>query len=104
MLSKPGGGTGDEQRPGLALLDVMFGSKQPHFAAAAPKWKPFNTRLDASQVCVCVTSQNFVLQQCWDYLGLLLHASCALQVSLPQCKALYLQLVLIPCWFSLCLA
>jgi hypothetical protein len=47
VLSKPGG---SEQLPGLTLVDVMFGSRQPHFAAAAPKWKANNTRLDDSQV------------------------------------------------------
>ena len=51
VLSKPGGG--DDQLPGLALIDVMFGSRQPHFAAATPKWKPYNTRLDDSQVTYC---------------------------------------------------
>jgi hypothetical protein len=49
-LSTPGGGPRPEQLPGLALLDVMFGERAPHFAAAAPKWKAINTRLDASQV------------------------------------------------------
>jgi hypothetical protein len=39
-----------EQLPGLALLDVMFGARQPQFAAAAPNWKANNTRLDESQV------------------------------------------------------
>lgn len=47
VLSKPGG---SEQLPGLALVDVMFGSRQPHFAATAPRWKANNTRLDDSQV------------------------------------------------------
>jgi hypothetical protein len=39
-----------EQLPGMALLDVVFGARQPQFAAAAPKWKANNTRLDESQV------------------------------------------------------
>lgn len=50
VLSKPGGSAGSEQLPGLALIDVMFGSRQPQFAAATPKWKANNTRLDSSQV------------------------------------------------------
>lgn len=50
VLSKPGGSAGSEQLPGLALVDVMFGSRQPQFAATAPKWKANNTRLDDSQV------------------------------------------------------
>jgi hypothetical protein len=51
VLSKPGGSAGTENLPGLSLVDVMFGSRQPQFAAATPKWKANNTRLDDSQVC-----------------------------------------------------
>lgn len=58
VLSKPGGSAGSEQLPGLALIDVMFGSRQPHFAAATPKWKANNTRLDSSQVLGCTYQQR----------------------------------------------
>lgn len=53
VLSAPGGGSSvnSERLPGLSLIDVMFGARQPQFAAATPKWKPNNTRLDESQVC-----------------------------------------------------
>jgi hypothetical protein len=33
-----------------ALLDVLFGHRPPRFAPTVPTWRPFNSRLDASQV------------------------------------------------------
>eukprot|EP00198_Chlamydomonas_reinhardtii_P001007 XP_001690342.1 predicted protein [Chlamydomonas reinhardtii] len=35
--------------PGGALLDVVWGRREPQFAAEAPEWKPLNTGLDDSQ-------------------------------------------------------
>ncbi|KAG2432839.1 hypothetical protein HXX76_008572 [Chlamydomonas incerta] len=35
--------------PGGALLDVVWGRREPQFAAAAPEWKPLNAGLDESQ-------------------------------------------------------
>jgi hypothetical protein len=72
VLAKPCGSTGTEKLPGLALVDVMFGARQPQFATAAPKWKANNTRLDDSQVscslprlCCCIgcTAGVLLVQQ-----------------------------------------
>jgi len=65
VLSKPAGSVDSDRLPGLALLDVLFGSREPHFAAAAPKWKPYNTRLDNSQVCCCFARNTSTDYHCW---------------------------------------
>eukprot|EP00879_Flechtneria_rotunda_P033153 GHRR01036690.1.p1 GENE.GHRR01036690.1~~GHRR01036690.1.p1 ORF type:complete len:541 (+),score=209.92 GHRR01036690.1:666-2288(+) len=38
-----------ELLPGIALLEVLFGSSPPRFAASAPAWKAVNGQLDPSQ-------------------------------------------------------
>lgn len=49
QLSGPGTDSRADLLPGYALIDVMFGSREPRFAAKAPIWKAVNGQLDASQ-------------------------------------------------------
>eukprot|EP00878_Enallax_costatus_P011993 GHUV01012521.1.p1 GENE.GHUV01012521.1~~GHUV01012521.1.p1 ORF type:complete len:728 (+),score=288.54 GHUV01012521.1:305-2488(+) len=48
-LSGPGTDSRAEQLPGFTLVDVLFGSREPRFAAKVPAWKAVNSQLDASQ-------------------------------------------------------
>jgi hypothetical protein len=49
LLSAPPTAEQQQARPGLRLAGVAYGAQEPRFAAAAPAWKPVNTRLDDSQ-------------------------------------------------------
>lgn len=49
QLSGPGTDSRAEQLPGFALVDVLFGSQEPRFAAKPTAWKALNGQLDAPQ-------------------------------------------------------
>jgi hypothetical protein len=49
QLSGPGTDRRADLLPGMALVDALFDRREPRFAAAAPAWKPVNSRLDESQ-------------------------------------------------------
>jgi hypothetical protein len=49
QLSGPGTDRRADLLPGMTLVDALFDRREPRFAAAAPAWKPVNTRLDESQ-------------------------------------------------------
>lgn len=49
QLSAPSTDSSSQQLPGRALIDVIFGGREPRFAAQQPAWKAVNQQLDASQ-------------------------------------------------------